>query len=99
MAPNEIAQDEGEPAPPGAAAADSNDVPDPVQIDPGDIGPAPVKPHHSCSKINSIRDGPLFIPATAIGTALKSRKTKHSAVTYRIGLLSDTIDSLTRAFT
>ena len=71
MAPNETTQDEGgEPAPPGAADADSNDVPE-VQIDPS-IGPAPVKPHHSVPKVNSIREGPMFIPATAIRTALKS---------------------------
>ena len=98
MALIEIAPDEGEPAPSGAAA-NSNEVPDPVETDPGDIGPAPTKPHASCSKINNIIDGPLFTPATAIGTALKSRKGKHSAVTYRIGLLTDTIASLNRAFT
>ena len=40
----------------------------------------------------------MFIPATEIGTALTNRKKKVSAVNYRIGLLSDTIDSLTRTF-
>ena len=97
MAPIEIAPDKGEPVPSGAAA-NSNEIPDPVETDSGGIGPAPTKPPASCSKINNIINGPLFTPATAIGAALKSQKGKHSAVTYRIKLLTDTISSLNRAF-
>ena len=95
---DEIAPDEGEPVPSGAAA-NVNEIPDPVVTDSGGIGPAPTKPPASCSKINNIMDGPLFTPATAIGAALKSKKGKHSAVTYRIGLLTEMIASLNRAFT
>ena len=95
---DEIAPDEGEPVPSGAAA-NVNEIPAPVVTDSGGIGPAPTKPPASCSKINNIMDGPLFTPAAVIGAALKSRKSKHAAVTYRIKLLTDTISSINRAFT
>lgn len=97
MAPNDTAQECGEPAPPRAADADANSVAETVHINPG-IGPPPVRPPNTYTKINSIREGPVFIQASEIGTALTHWKKKVEAVNHRIGLLSDTIDSLTNSF-
>ena len=41
----------------------------------------------------------MAAPAAAIGAALKSRKSKHGAVTYRIKLIDQTIAKINRAFT
>ena len=85
MAPNNTAQEGGEPAPPRAAEADADNVAEtvPVPANPG-IGPSPVRPSRTATKINSIRGGPMFVQASEIGTALIYRKKQVAKVNYRI---------------
>ena len=92
MAPNNPTQEGGEPALPGNAEAGADNAAEtvPVPANPG-IGPAPVRPPNTAAKVNSIREGPMFVQASEIGTALIYRKKQVAKVNYRIASIQETI--------